>query len=423
MRKRLLAVFAAVGFSLWFTPSANAVPMFARMYSYNCSTCHNPGYGQLNKFGYNFRAAGYRIPADIGKDMNDGKFDITNYIAARFSAGGSVKTTTQPSKLPIPDSGSFNLGGDSLYIGGGISKNFFSYSELGLGNGTNIFSGSPPALSSMKMGYVTGNEREFFTVRIGKFGADGFAGSDRGPIGNATIAGTVRPTGTGLELGYTHDDTRVTLAFYDGIQNNQLTGLAASGKAGAVTYATTSTLQAPASDSNNAKDIQLFVNQFIGDDGVAINGTFYNGFNAAIAANGTVNTSTDADWAGQEFYMGAVFLSSPLVKNLDIKVGGEIGQTNTGVFAAAGPAGPTTAGVFGELDYEADEITPIVLRWDSTTANLNAAYQDTEKITFGALTPFVQQVYMNPTYTLTMTNAAAGYTLAHQLSDSLYVFF
>lgn len=414
MKNLRFAVLAGLGLVLCLSSSAWAVPMFARMYSYNCSTCHYPGYGQLNKFGYNFRAAGYRIPADIGKDMNDGKFDASNYITARFSAGGSLKTTTQPNNVAVPDNGSFTLGGASIFLGGGISKHFFAYSELGLGNGTGVFSGSAPSLSDVKMGYVTGNENEFFTLRVGKFNADGFAGSDRGPIGNASIASAVRPTGTGMELGYTHADTRVTLAFFNGIQNPTTTGLVGSnGKP-----VTTSSLQSPTSDTNNAKDIQLFVNQFIGDDGMAVNATFYNGFNASVG-----NATGDA--AGQEYYNTALFVSSPILKSLDLKAGGELGQTNSGVFATSGAVGPTTGGFFGELDYGLDELTPLVFRYDYTATNLNVQYTDTQKFTLGVLSPLSEgmNIYMNPTYTLTMSNASAGYTYAHALSDSLYVFF
>ncbi len=411
-------IFLGIGLFLCFSPVAQAVPMFARMYSYNCSTCHDPGYGQLNKFGYNFRAAGYRIPSDIGKDMNDGKFEITKYIAARYSAGASATTTTDANKTAVPDNGSFTLGSGSIFIGGGISKNFFSYSELGLGNGTGIFPGSVPSLSSQKMGYVTGNENEFFTVRLGKFSADGFGGSDRGPIGNASIASAVKPTGTGLELGYTHQDTRVTLGFYDGIQNAQDTGLINTSNGKAVT---TSSLAAPTSDSNNSKDIQLFVNQFIGDDGLAVNATFYNGYNAGVVPGATGNI------VGQEYYNTALFASSPIVKNLDIKVGGELGQTNTGIFSGTGtvgPVGPTTGGFFGELDYEMDEITPLVFRYDYTSSNLNVQYTDTQVFTLGALTPFVEQVYMNPTFKLTRTDQGViGYNNVYALSDSLAVFF
>lgn len=425
MSKKLQAFMLLAGLTLGFLTSANAVPMFARMYSYNCSTCHAPGYGELNKFGYNFRAAGYRIPKDIGKVQNDGKFDFGNYSTARFSAGGTVKTSTQPSNAPIPDSGSFTLGGASLYLGGGVSKNFFTYSEIGLGNGTGIFSGSAPSLSSAKLGYVTGNEDEFFTVRIGKFQSDGYGGSDRGPVGNPSISSLVRPTGTGLELGYTHQDTRVTLAFFNGIQNGTTTGLVnSSGKP-----VTSTSIQAPASDTNNAKDIQIFVNQFIGDDGLAVNATFYNGFNDSIAANGTVNTNTDADWAGQEYFNTALFLSVPIVNKLEFKAGGELGQTNSGVFATTGTTGPTTGGFFGEATYEMDEMTPLVVRWDYTSTNLNSQYTDTQKFTLGALTPLAEgdQVYMNPTFSATLSNnppagpVAAGYSVVYQLSDSLFL--
>ncbi|HJT23867.1 MAG TPA: hypothetical protein VJ873_04785, partial [bacterium] len=353
-------------------------------------------------------------------DMNEGAFDASKYVSIRFSAGVKGTTTTQPSNVPIPDSASFTLGGASLFMGGGISKNFFAYSELGFGNGTGIFPGTVPSFSDIKMGYVTGTETDFWTIRAGKFNADGFAGSDRGPVGNASIASVVRPVGTGAELGYTHDDTRITLGFYNGIQNAQKTGLVSTSNGAPVT---SNSIQAPTSDNNNAKDFQIFVNQFIGDDGLAVNATYYNGFNESIGANGNTTTTADADWAGQEYYNAALFVSSPVVKNLDVKAGGELGQTNAGVFSTTGKVGPTTGGVFAELDYEMDEITPLGLRWDYTATDLNKQYTDTQKFTFGALTPVVENIYLNPQYTLTMTDAAAGYTYAHAVQGSLNVFF
>lgn len=92
--------------------------------------------------------------------MNDGKFDLTNYLTARFSAGVKATTTTNANGTPVPDNGSFALGSPSLYMAGGLSTNFFAYSELNLGNGTGIFPGSAPALSSAKLGYVTGSEND-----------------------------------------------------------------------------------------------------------------------------------------------------------------------------------------------------------------------------------------------------------------------
>jgi hypothetical protein len=343
-------------------------------------------------------------------------------MTARFSAGGTLETQTQPSNVPIPDSASFTLGGASLFMGGPVSKNFFGYSEFGLGNGTGIFSGTAPSFSIGYVGYVTGTEKEYFTLRLGKFSNDGFAGSDRGPVGNPSITSAVKKTGTGGEVGYTNGNTRVALIFYNGVQNAQVTGLV---KAGGAAVTSTSII-APTSDSNNAKDLSLFINQFIGEEGLAINALVYNGFDDSKSATGGTNNSTDADWAGQEYWAAALFLSSPIVKNLDVKAGVERAQTNSGLFAtpagivASEPAG----GFFGEVDYEADEVTPIALRCDYTTSNMNVLYTDTIKFTLGALTPLAEgdYVYMNPTYTLTMTDSAAGYTLDHKITDSLNLF-
>jgi hypothetical protein len=100
-----------------------------------------------------------------------------------------------------------------------------------------------------------------------------------------------------------------------------------------------------------------------------------------------------------------------------------MGATNIGVFATTGTVGPTTGGFFGEADYEMDDLTPLVLRYDYTTTDFTKQYVETQKFTLGALTPFVENIYMNPTYALTLTDSSAGFTYAHQLSDSLFVFF
>lgn len=419
MKKLPLILLTAI-VCLITSSSAWAIPAFARMYSYNCSMCHYPGYAQLNKFGYNFRAAGYRIPSDIGKDVNGGKFDLANYLAIRESAGVKATTTKNANGAPVPDNASFTLGGGSIYAAGAVGTNFFNYSEISLGNGTGVFPGSSPSLASEKLGYVTGSENDFWTFRIGKFSAQGFGASDSGPVGSASIVSSVKPTGTGAEVGYTHNDTRVTVAVWDGIQAPVYSDLD-----GSTTGATTDQT-APAADSNNAKDIQVVLNQFIGDDGLDLNAFFYNGFNGSLAYNGptptVANGAGTGDQPGQEYFASAFFLTVPVIKNLDLKTGVEYGVTNAGIFATTGQGIPT-AGTFAEVDYAMDEITPLVFRWDSTTSNVNLANSDTEKFTLGAVTPFIQVVYMNPTVSLTRSNTSAGYNDAYAFSDSLYVFF
>ena len=45
---------------------AYSMPMFARRTNQNCTACHGP-IPRLNQTGFQFRAAGYRMPEDIGK--------------------------------------------------------------------------------------------------------------------------------------------------------------------------------------------------------------------------------------------------------------------------------------------------------------------------------------------------------------------
>ena len=54
-----LAVFLAL-----VTPSARAIPAFARMHKTSCQTCHI-GFPKLNAFGEAFRLGGYRMPGEM----------------------------------------------------------------------------------------------------------------------------------------------------------------------------------------------------------------------------------------------------------------------------------------------------------------------------------------------------------------------
>jgi hypothetical protein len=408
MKNLKLAVLAGIAMLLGFSQAAMAVPMFARMYGYNCATCHAPSYGQLNKFGYEFRSAGFRPPEDLGKkEANDGKFDFGNYATARFSAGVNVTTTVKPKLVPVPDSGSFNLGGASIYLGGAISKNFYTYNEFGFGNGTGIFPGTTPSLSHAIVGWATGDENQRFSVQAGKFSADGYGASDRGPVGNGSINSTARPTGTGIQAAYSVGNTDISLAFFDGIQDPTTTGLVDSkGKP-----VTSSSIQAPASDGNNAKDIQLFITQFVGDNGMAFNGTLYNGYKGG-----------NGDNSGVEYYNAALWFYTPIGSALHFKSGILIGQTNTGIFAASGTGGAQTGGYFGEVDYELDELTPLVFRLDYTSTDLSKSYTDSKKFTLGLEAALAETVYINPTFATTVTDAAIGSTCVFTLSSSLLMF-
>src|SRR5262249_8002190 len=62
---------------------AGAVPMFARRYGGPASSGHaSPP--RLNETGYRFRAAGFRMPEELGQKMDERPRKITNYIGFRL---------------------------------------------------------------------------------------------------------------------------------------------------------------------------------------------------------------------------------------------------------------------------------------------------------------------------------------------------
>ena len=65
--------------------AAFAMPMLARKLGVPCSTCHTSP-PRLNETGYQFRAAGYRMPAEIGKSGENKSFNFFDYNGVRLQA-------------------------------------------------------------------------------------------------------------------------------------------------------------------------------------------------------------------------------------------------------------------------------------------------------------------------------------------------
>ena len=73
---------------------AKAIPMFARRYGVPCSTCHTSA-PRLNETGYQFRAAGFRMPSEIGKSPGaEHPFKATNHIGFRLQPRYDVTRTS-----------------------------------------------------------------------------------------------------------------------------------------------------------------------------------------------------------------------------------------------------------------------------------------------------------------------------------------
>src|SRR5205823_6371222 len=89
-----------VSISLSLLPqSANAMPLFARKLGVPCETCHTT-IPRLNETGYKFRAAGFRIPENIGKSEEKG-FELGDYFSARLQARFDTQITNQPNSALV----------------------------------------------------------------------------------------------------------------------------------------------------------------------------------------------------------------------------------------------------------------------------------------------------------------------------------
>ena len=79
MRARL--AFAVVALFTW--DAARAMPNFARREGVDCTLCHTT-IPRLNRFGYEYRNAGYRQPTSIGDPKQKDLPDLTTMIVGRL---------------------------------------------------------------------------------------------------------------------------------------------------------------------------------------------------------------------------------------------------------------------------------------------------------------------------------------------------
>src|SRR5262245_37325051 len=78
-------LLVAVGAAYVRGRAVSAMPIFARRLGVPCSTCHTSP-PRLNETGYRFRAAGYRMPAEIGKSGEKKPFNFFDYNGVRLQA-------------------------------------------------------------------------------------------------------------------------------------------------------------------------------------------------------------------------------------------------------------------------------------------------------------------------------------------------
>lgn len=212
---------------------AKAIPPWARKYNMNCSGCHYPTVPRLNATGLAFKWAGYRMPSEIGKNVEVKK--IEDYLGAR----GIVQYVyTKTEKQPV-DTSSLIIPSASLFAGGAVGTNYGAFIE---------FERTPDAAVDLvgQIDGVWGKENGFGGVRVGQghmIVGGAVAGFDR-PTGILGPLALDQPTTPGVPFRFAGDVAGVE-AFYvfGGINRTSVqfvNGLAPGGEGMEVANSTTS---------------------------------------------------------------------------------------------------------------------------------------------------------------------------------------
>jgi len=341
----------AVLFVLVFTTGARSMPMFARKYGVPCSTCHTTA-PRLNETGYRFRAAGFRMPEEIGRKPEE-RFDIFDYLSARiqFRTGA---TRSQVGPLTTTDHQTLVQALEIYPFTGAWGKYFSSDIKVTFAP----VSSPPVSIENLYGKFNVGSRRRFFSSRVGFFHPyDGFGGADSpaaitrplfqnipANLNQSTFFQTWGFDQGGVEIGFDTGHTSIRAAVLSGLVIN---------KEGDKFSATAGALAKPsAGPTYGAPDFQIFVNHVLHPDGGGLAFHYYHG-NLALPMSGTTG------FFRNDFDRVAIYGGYPLVKHLQLFGAYQYGRDQTFSHNTF-----SSAGAFIEAVAPIKKMTAVGVRYD-----------------------------------------------------------
>lgn len=328
----LVAFFVFI-FVMSFTNQSKAIPAFARKHG-GCSMCHTT-IPKLNQFGYEFRANGFKTAEELTND--DTEVNLANMYSGRIKSRFVQKNKDDAGAKS--NSNTLELHEISLYpISGSFNKNISSFIEM---------SYAPDEAAEIENAYVRYNLNNYF-VKFGVMHAwEGYGASDRPislskPLYQTEAVNNFAPwlDQAGVTFGITQKNTSANLTIFNG-----LTEAGDPAQGGGLTKAATA-------KNKDAKDYQVFINQFFGTGGAAASLYYYKG---KLDLGGNENS----------FNRWALFANYPISRfNIlaayeqgkdsvatvgDTKSGGYFGEVDANLLTAEEPGGLNVTGV---LRYE-----------------------------------------------------------------------
>jgi hypothetical protein len=314
-----------------------AMPMFARKLGVPCSTCHTSP-PRLNETGYQFRAAGYRMPSEIGKRDEKEQFNFFDYNGARLQArydAASAKIgpdATQKNK--------FSLYAAELYAFTGAWGKYLS-SNLK----ATIFPEKPSDTEDHlrvegNVKVTVGGEKRFFEIRAGApYPIEGFGASD------AAITNT-RPylqdnaanfNQTTFFAPWKVNQAGATFGYYQG-----RTAIQAIMRGGKDLFTSSSDFK------HKGVDLQLLVNRILNFNGGAVTLYYYHG-NMNIPIINPDGTLQADRFFQNNFHRVAFYASYPVARRLTLLGGVQRGRDDI-----------ATGGRFTSLGAYTEAATPVI---------------------------------------------------------------
>lgn len=232
--------FFAVAFALAVlilstSPSANALPAFARKYGLRCSACHE-SWPMLNFFGQKFKDNGYQLMNDRDAPIwqNPGYWPVTFRITPIWHrvSTNEVATDQSPTGAQKLTESGFDLSGLDFHTGGTLDKNI-SFYVLPSSDATASFHFETVMARLDNIG-----NSPWLNIKLGKFELDNLLSEKRIltltanggiyqlyhfiPVNDGNIFGQIGDNQLGLEwLGHSANDrTRVSASLLSSNDGN-----------------------------------------------------------------------------------------------------------------------------------------------------------------------------------------------------------
>ena len=344
-----------------------AMPLFARKLGVPCSTCHTSP-PRLNETGYRFRAAGYRMPAEIGKGDEKKSFNFFDYNGIRLQARyDATRARTGPD---APHSNNFNLFAAELYAFTGAWGKYLSSNIKATIYPEKSYDTEDHLRVEGNIKATVGNENRFFEVRAGVphpmegFGASDVTITDTRPYLQENAANFNQTTfftpwnfhQSGVTFGYYQGRTAVRALLLSGVRlHNDKDALEPFGR------------REPFTDSlplskHSGVDFQLLVNRILNFNGGGVTLYYYHG-NMNIPIINPDGTFQPDNAFRNDFDRVAFYTSYPVAKRLTLLGGVQRGRDDI-----------ATGGRFTSLGAYTEAAVPIIN--DITHAGVRVDYFD-----------------------------------------------